>query len=527
MIEIELKIRDRQNNLRHEDLGAYYESILDKEVRKEEGIYYSPPLIVDYMVENSIGGLLKGTIPADASKIKIVDPACGGGIFLLRTYQFLLDWYEKHFGKLTLAQRQKILTDNIYGVDIDPLAVEITKYCLSMQCSEGKDFSFNLDANIRCGNSLIETEVNWQSEFTHIFELGGFDIVIGNPPYGAKYPEEHKAYFKQKYLSARTSDIVQNGTVIGKLKGSLDTFSLFIENGFNSLKTNGYLTFIVPLSVISSDSMTALHQILFENCKTIKVSSYAKRPIQIFRDSCVANTIIGFVRTNTKCEHIWTTKMNRLTDRDGLATLLKKLKFTEGLRFTMRGRIPKISLPIEKRILKKLFAKCHSPTKNLIDENGKPIYYRSSGGRYYNVIINCSQGSTKERAIHFDKKFTDTIGAILSSSLFWWYQQVYSNSLDLKAYEIESFPVPVEKITPAIRRKIEKLYEKYLQSIERHVIERDTQAYKHVTKFKEYKIRYSKALIDAMDDIICPLYGLTDEELEFIKNYELRFRIDD
>jgi hypothetical protein len=71
------------------------------------------------------------------------------------------------------------------------------------------------------------------------------------------------------------------------------------------------------------------------------------------------------------------------------------------------------------------------------------------------------------------------------------------------------------------------LYRRYLRDIERHVIKHETKEYKHVTKYKEYKIRYSKALIDAMDDIICPLYGLTDEETEFIKNYELRFRTDE
>ena len=152
-----------------------------------------------------------------------------------------------------------------------------------------------------------------------MFGIEKFDIVIGNPPYGAAYPAEQKEYFLQKYVSAKTSDIIVNNSIVGKLKGSLDTFSLFIENGFNCLKKNGYLTFIVPLSVISSDSMTALHKLLLGHCKTIKVSSYAKRPAQIFHDSCTANTIIGFVRTNTKCEHIWTTKMNRLTERDCLS----------------------------------------------------------------------------------------------------------------------------------------------------------------------------------------------------------------
>ena len=153
-----------------ENRGTHYESILDKEVRKAGGIYYTPQSIVDYMVENSLGELLKDKTPADVAKIKIVDPACGAGIFLLDAYQYLLDWYEKHFGILTLAQRYKILTDNIFGVDIDPQAVEITKYCLSVKCSEGKDFSLDLDKNIRCGNSLTDTNFCWRKEFTPVFK---------------------------------------------------------------------------------------------------------------------------------------------------------------------------------------------------------------------------------------------------------------------------------------------------------------------------------------------------------------------
>ena len=104
--------------MKPEALGTYYESILDKEARRERGIYYTPPLIVNYMVEDTLGTLLKDKMPDEAAKIKIVDPACGAGVFLLGAYQFFLDWHEKYFGKLTLKQRCKILTDNIFGVDI-------------------------------------------------------------------------------------------------------------------------------------------------------------------------------------------------------------------------------------------------------------------------------------------------------------------------------------------------------------------------------------------------------------------------
>ncbi|MDR3232128.1 MAG: Eco57I restriction-modification methylase domain-containing protein, partial [Planctomycetaceae bacterium] len=353
-----------------------------------------------------------------------------------------------------------------------------------------------------------------------------FDIVIGNPPYGAKYPKEHKAYFLKHYESAKTADINENGTVVGKLKGSLDTFSLFIEWAFRNVKKNGYVHFIVPLAVVSSDSMTALHQLLFDNCETIKVSSYAKRPVMMFPHSEIRVSIISFVKTNTKCEHLWTTKLNRRSKEVSREKLLQGLQFTDGLRFRLNGRIPKISNPIENKILRKLFVKKHPGVKALLRDEGKPVYYRTSGGLYFNVITNYPSGSTKEKPVYFDKKMANVIGAVLSSSLFWWYQQVYTNNLDLKSFEIESFPIPAAKLTPAVIRKIGYLYEKYLKDIERHVVEHETQEYKHVTQYKEYKIRYSKPLIDAIDGVICPLYGLTDEETEFIKNYEIEFRID-
>ena len=286
------------------------------------------------------------------------------------------------------------------------------------------------------------------------------------------------------------------------------------------------MTFIVPLSVISSDSMTALHDILEKHCSIIKVASFCDRPQQIFRHSHKKTTIIGFRKDNQKNKRILATQMYRKDKATPLDKLIKKFRFTNVAELGLYGRYAKISLPIEKRILKKLRA-VKTTIGTLKQDTGKEIYYRVTGGMYYNVITNYPSESMKEKALFLDKKFADSIGAILSSSLFWWYQQVYTNGLDLKSYEIESFSIPIDALTAPVRRKIEKLYEKYLRSIERHVIERETTEYKHVTKFKEYKIRYSKALIDAMDDIICPLYGLTDEELEFIKNYELRFRIDD
>ena len=526
-----------------EFIGKVFESLLScidsdskESRRKVTGSYYTPREIVDYMVNEALDAYLetadsKRQTTANSTAVsllqcRILDPACGSGAFPCEAMSIIMhrieeDYKERENRGLTPQERYRtklnIVRNVIYGVDIQPMAVQITllRFFLSLiqeitpnkqdKNNYGIDPLPNLEIKFVCANTLIglkngrqrrlelpvvreaskklldirsryfmESDVQRKQMYrqddeslrkilsmaledagalTHetaekliawnpydqshsspffdpewMFGVEKFDIVIGNPPYGAKYPAAHKDYFREHYVSAKTT---RNSGI--ELKGSLDTFSLFIENGFNSLKENGYLMFIVPLSVVSSDSMTALHKLLFDNCETIKVSSYAKRPAQIFHTSCVANTIISLARTNTKCKRLQTTKMNRLPKKKDLEHLLSALKFTDGLRFCMRGRIPKISLPIEKRILKKLFGKSHCQVRDLLDENGKSVYYRSSGGRYYNVITNYATESTKEKPLCLGKKVVNIIGAVLSSNLFWWYQQVYSNSLDLKA----------------------------------------------------------------------------------------------
>ncbi|NQU81522.1 MAG: N-6 DNA methylase, partial [Bacteroidetes bacterium] len=192
-------------------LGSVYEQFLGKtirltkahqakieekpEVRKAGGVYYTPKYIVDYIVENTVGKLLNGKTPKQAESIKICDPACGSGSFLIGAYQYLLNWHLKYYinnppkkparsslkggggkkdnpvtpdGNLTTAEKKRILINNIYGVDIDPQAAEVTKLNLLLKALEGetqasisKQLTFfnervlpNLGDNIKCGNSL-------------------------------------------------------------------------------------------------------------------------------------------------------------------------------------------------------------------------------------------------------------------------------------------------------------------------------------------------------------------------------------
>jgi hypothetical protein len=166
---------------------------------------------------------------------------------------------------------------------------------------------------------------------------------------------------------------------------------------------------------------------------------------------------------------------------------------------------------------------------NLLRKNGEEIYYRSAGGRYFKIITPYSNGSSAEKVLKFDKSIANVVGAILSSNLFFWFYQIYSDNLNLKLYDISIFRIPYKKLleNPEIIKKIEEAYNKYLSDIEKNAIVKKSTQYKKIKEFKEYKIKKSKHLIDKIDEIICPLYGITKEEIEFLKNYKIKFRLGD
>jgi len=255
-----------------EILGNVYEQFLGKvirltaghqakvetkpEVKKAGGVYYTPQYIVDYIVGKTVGKLVAGKTPGEIAEIKILDPACGSGSFLIGAYTYLLryhlDWYVENKPKkhkkavfqvrenewyLTTAEKKRILLNNIFGVDIDSQAVEVTKLSLQLKVLENESRESvdqqvklgmegvlpNLGGNIKCGNSLVgpdfydagqarlfdEDEMrrvnvfDWDDAvkgFGEIMARGGFDCVIGNPPYvRQELLKEQKGYFKDHY----------------------------------------------------------------------------------------------------------------------------------------------------------------------------------------------------------------------------------------------------------------------------------------------------------------------------------------
>ena len=378
---------------------------------------------------------------------------------------------------------------------------------------------------------------DWKVMYSDVFEQGGFDIVIGNPPYGAKLSDDDKEVVKKFYKTTeskkmdREKDAVylrflgrENEVPCPKIKGSTDTYTLFIELAYWLLRKDAFMAYIVPISLTSSDSLSGVHKLLLEKCRGIKISSYSVRPQPVFKNAVVNTSILMFQKTLTPCQQLLSTKMHRKEHDFDLQQLIDNLQFTDVLKhLKMIGRIPKIGLDIEKVILDKIWRL--SPLSSKLSEDGNPIYYRTTGGRYFKIVTNYSTGSTKEKSILFDKKLSDAIGCILSSNLSFWYYQIISNNLDWKSEELLSFTIP--ELTDENIKELSSLYQEYQTDIEAkaNVRQSSGESRYNVSQFKEYKIVRSKSIIDRIDDYICPLYGLTNEERDFVKNYELEFRM--
>ncbi|MBV6510631.1 MAG: hypothetical protein FMNOHCHN_00108 [Ignavibacteriaceae bacterium] len=277
-----------------EILGSAYEQFLGKvirveagkkakieekpEVRKAGGVHYTPQYIVEYIVKNTVGTYIGGMTPEEVAKVKIIDPACGSGSFLLGAYQYLLDYHKEYYqktgvntgkkesplspdGSLTSTEKKRILLNNIFGVDLDANAVEVTKLSLLLKCIEGENEDSiaiqhtiwkerilpTLDGNIKSGNSLVDTNIyeslidfgeerkikpfNWQHAFPGVFNQGGFDIVLGNPPYvRQELLGDLKEYFSREYAVWH---------------GMADLYSYFIEKGMKLLRPAGLSGIIV------------------------------------------------------------------------------------------------------------------------------------------------------------------------------------------------------------------------------------------------------------------------------------------
>jgi hypothetical protein len=270
------RAKDAQMKMQLGHAVETYTLTAKKERRKEHGIYYTPKFVTDFIVRETVGRFLQENAgyPDKLHNIKILDPACGSGSFLIRAYDELLKYHarelKKPLDKLDQWERLPILTNSIFGVDLDKQAMEITRLNLLLRSLAHREPLPFLGDNIKQGNSLIsgtdeelekyfgtgwqsQHAFNWQDEFSGVMDKGGFDIVIGNPPYifsRDNLTNSDKEFFKQYYSLTQFK---------------INLYILFIERAFNILNKNGYLAFIIPNNWLTLSTASDLRHFLLTN----------------------------------------------------------------------------------------------------------------------------------------------------------------------------------------------------------------------------------------------------------------------
>lgn len=362
-----------------------------KTKRKKEGVYYTPKYITKYIVKNTVGKLCnqkkkelnldeidisiiqnsrtkQGKLNQKAVdllkrlksysdyllSLKILDPACGSGAFLNQALEFLIeehqfvDEYRRQLEKDSLGLfdiKKSILENNIYGVDINEESVEIAKLSLWLRTAErGRKLS-DLSSNIKCGNSLIddpevagEKAFKWKEEFPEITANGGFDVVIGNPPYVSNWTLSEVNRELVVYLERQYSKY---------LSGHWDLFNCFIILSVSILKNDGYHSFILPSSFFKEKYAKKIRQLFIKELELTNLIDFGE---QVVFDDVARQTGIYVIRKKHPLD-----KMTEISfSIEGQKNSVNQKFFAELKNYAFKTNVSKVDVS--------LFEKLHSNT---------------------------------------------------------------------------------------------------------------------------------------------------------------------
>ncbi|HVS88001.1 MAG TPA: N-6 DNA methylase [Candidatus Acidoferrum sp.] len=444
-------------------LGSIYERYLENtlivtpkrvhidkkpELRKASGIYYTPQYIVDYIVKNTLGRLVERKKPSDVAKLRIVDPACGSGSFLIGAFQFLIDWHTNYYRefpkeaktdsifpetvkdgddiRLSFHAKTRIMHQNLYGVDMDSQAVEITMMSVYLKALENEwgmlgtkhERLPELRFNIRCGNSLVSPDIvndlqldvknlqairpfDWNDKelgYGDILKTGGFDAVIGNPPWGADFTDAEKTYLDKHYKLG---------------VGKYESYIYFLERAQGLLRQGGHLGFIVPSFWISRSQTEALREALLTE---VVPKSCIVLPETVFEGVKMDSCILLVAKEPAKADSVVTVgdidqKHLAQFETGDHATVLHSAKLADWQahkRFRFNPRVSAVDVPLLSRIEKSTV-----PFGSLVSlTQGLTLYRLSSLVEMYGKAKAVK--IMEERGFHSDHKKNKTFKKELS-----------------------------------------------------------------------------------------------------------------
>lgn len=617
-------------------LGSIYERFLGKvvnatdkrvtieekpEVRKAGGVYYTPQYIVNYIVDNTVGKLIEGKTPKEIAKMRFADIACGSGSFLITVFERLLDYHKRWYinnpeqakkdgcilvegtYRLSLKQKTKILLNNVYGVDIDQQAVEVTQLSLYLKLLEDETTATandswvmfkeqllpDLNKNIVCGNSLIGTDIldlfnsplldkesgrggldelklkpmDFETVFPEVRRNGGFDAVVGNPPYvfGGTFGIEE---FEKKYFK----NIYESGT------GKVNLFTLFIEKSIRILNGNGLLSYIIPNTFLRVTSYansrkyvinnTAIKEIVdldvgvFKGATTSsiililersadslenKVKIYSKlnsKPLLFDQKNFINDSFVISTKTNVD-ELILVNKLKSISIN--LGNVCKEMifgvvitknsdkvvskEYKEGWKPYLEGKdISRYEIKFSNKYLLYKPKLLHRPrTPEVFEVKEKLLIQRITGGKSpLAAALDTEQFYNKESInniilqndTQYDAKFI--LGVINSSLINWFYKVSFTNESKLTVNLSKTYlsQIPIIKID--FNNVVDKNKHNDLTFLVDQMLTAKKQLQQAKTESnKNYLERKCETLDKQIDQLVYQLYGLTEEEIKIVE----------
>lgn len=540
--------------------------------RKEHGIYYTPKFIVDYIVKNTLGEKLKEIKTINELKqIKVLDPACGSGSFITEALEEINNKYIEFGSPGDQATKTTILAENIYGVDLDAQAVELARLNLLLRTLDTKA-KLPTPEHIKNGNSLIsgsEEELkkyfretwrekkpfNWEEEYPEVFKQGGFDVIIGNPPYvnlANIKDESEREWLKDKYETA---------------KNKSDLYSFFTERATKLLKPGGVLGLIFSNSWLGTDSFSKFREFLINNTTIYEM---VKLPPGVFKDALVTTVLIFIKNEKPKEKH----KIKLLECVDNKMQTIGDLSyerikntpnfcfsFNQEIKFNIEtvrlGDVAKFSLGIKTSDDKRFIfdEKKDNDSYELLrgkdvcryqyHYNNKWIWYKPelmmekvgagprkleyflrskilfrsiTGGSIMamyddnNYLVNDKVHILYESSNYLLKYI---LGIVNSKLIDFWIKSNFNNLLEIKINQLQEIPIP--KIDFSNNGEKEK--HDYLADLADKILDLNKKLQQTPEKTEKYdSLKSEIEKIDKLiDQKVYELYGLTEEEIKMVE----------
>ena len=359
---------------------------------------------------------------------------------------------------------------------------------------------------------------HWFIEFYGILSGGGFDVIIGNPPY-VEYSKIKKDYAVKNYATEPSANL----------------YAFVSERSLNLLTKSGSFGFIVPISVVCTQRMKAVQDKIAISAHSAWFSDYAERPSKLFEGAEVLLTI-ALTRGDGRGEKSQFTTGFTKWAAEERPYLFGRLSYCEVHAKPKPYVIPKLSGPLEVSILEKMINRGGTLAQKLQKNSRHRMYYRIGGGRYWKIftnfqprfVLNGKKGvSSRENYLFLPSDtLRDATIATLSSSLFYWYFILTTNCRDLNPSDLNEFPINLDGLSPQSAARLVHLCEKLMEDYkEKSQLKEKTSSITGDMVYQEFYPRLSKPILDEIDTVLAGHYGFTAEELDFILNYDIKYRL--